>query len=90
MTATIPNTPHDAFFHNTSPQIITHHPKTNGFLTFLHNTGVTVTKTQKQFLQKAWHIVTVQQRPFCFVDFKLMSKVNFRQKINELKGIVTK
>jgi hypothetical protein len=90
MTTTIPNTKRDVFFHNTRQQIITDHPKTNSFLTFLHNTGVVFTRTQKQFLKKAWSIVTIQQRPFCFVDFKLISKGNFRQKINELKGIVTK
>ena len=87
---TIPNNKQNAFCHNTNQQIITDHSKTNGFLTFLHNTGVTITRSQKQFLKKAWNIVTVQQRPFCFVDFKSMSKGNFRQKINELKGIVTK
>jgi len=89
MTA-IPNNKQNTFFHNTSQQIITDHSKTNSFLTFLHNTDVTITRTQKQFLKKAWYIATIQQRPFCFVDFESMSKVNFRQKINELKGIITK
>ena len=70
---------------NANTQSLTLTRQTNAKLTLRPNANHDhLTKSQKHFLDRAESICKIEQRSFCFEDFTL-SKVNFRQKILELK-----
>ena len=75
---------------NANTQSLTLTLQTNAKLTLRPNANHDHrTKSQKHFLDRAESICKIEQRLFCCEDFTL-SKVNFRQKILELKPYIEK
>ena len=75
---------------NANTQSLTLTLQTNAKLTLRPNANRDhLTKSQKHFYDRAESICKIEQRLFCCEDFTL-SKINFRQKILELKPYIEK
>jgi len=66
---------------NTSVQKVTLSLKNNDSITLNLNT---YTPQLKEFLKESYRINTKERRPFSYLDFKNLNKVNFRQIIHKL------
>jgi len=66
---------------NTIPQKITLTPDSNAKRVTLVNT---FSKSQRSFIEKAYDINVEEQRPFCLLDYPLLSHGNFRIIIHKL------
>jgi len=77
-------------FSNAKTQLLTDTHQTNGLLTDGTNGyNRNFTESQQHFYDRAESICKIEQRLFCCEDFPL-SRVNFRQKIHELKYYIDK
>ena len=67
--------------YNSSTSKITLDSENNVNVTLDSNSYHTLSKQDKQFIKNALKINRIDLRPFSFLDFQQLSKVNFRQKI---------